>query len=345
MNTFSSLSLSRKGKSSDKWSSYLDFYDIVLDSLKVDVRSILEIGVQSGGSLETWATAFPKATSIVGADIDPACEKLTFEDHRIQVVIGDATSSNVAQTITSLAPSFEIVVDDGSHVSRDTIKSFGHYFPHVAPGGAYVIEDLHCSYWPDWGGGLLEPESAIAFFKRLIDVVNSEHWIESIAPVEVLQGFMPDFSPDEFATLALALPRIKSIEFFDSMCVVHTYVEVPAVRLGSRLLLGGNTIQSDARVARLMQEPTSQEAKSSLVMLDPAFELRAWVALERSPKLESQVVQLESQVVRLETAMAKLSGALTESELGLQQAEAQLRSVLNSRSWRWSRGIARLIGR
>jgi hypothetical protein len=345
MSNFASLSLGRKGKSSDKWSSYLDVYDMVLDRLKVDVRSILEIGVQSGGSLETWAAAFPKATSIVGVDIDPACGELVFEDHRIQVVIGDATSSNVAETIKGLAPSFAIVVDDGSHVSRDIIKSFGHYFPHVAPGGTYVIEDLHCSYWPDWGGGLLEPESAIAFFKRLIDVVNSEHWIESIAPVEVLQGFMPDFSPDEFARLALALPRIKSIEFFDSMCTVHTYSEVPTIRLGSRLLLGGNTIQSDAHVARLMQEPTSQEAKSSLAMLDPAFQLQAWAALERSPKLESQLVQLESQLVKLESAMAKLSGALTESESGLKQAEEQLTSVLNSRSWRWSRGIARLMGR
>lgn len=40
------------GKVSDKWESYIDVYDELFQEIYGSVESILEIGVQNGGSLE-----------------------------------------------------------------------------------------------------------------------------------------------------------------------------------------------------------------------------------------------------------------------------------------------------
>jgi len=63
---------------------------------------------------------------------------------------------------------FDIIVDDGSHINDHMRKSLMHLFPHVAPGGVYIIEDLHasCSNWKvNWGwgsNGYMPPGQAIS---------------------------------------------------------------------------------------------------------------------------------------------------------------------------------------
>jgi hypothetical protein len=45
----------------------------------------------------------------------------------------------------------DLVVDDASHLVVETRRSFNFLFPHLAPGGAYVIEDwswAHTHYLP-----------------------------------------------------------------------------------------------------------------------------------------------------------------------------------------------------
>jgi hypothetical protein len=42
--------------------------------------------------------------------------------------------------------------------------------------GIYIVEDLCCSYWQDFEGGLNDEASSMAFFKSLVDVINHEHW-------------------------------------------------------------------------------------------------------------------------------------------------------------------------
>jgi hypothetical protein len=87
----------------------------------------------------------------VGCDIDPACGQLQFNG-QVEVIVGDATSRATSQKVKAIAPNFGVIVDDGSHVSADIILSLARYLPSLSPGGAYVIEDLHASYWPSWGG-------------------------------------------------------------------------------------------------------------------------------------------------------------------------------------------------
>lgn len=65
---------------------------------------MLEIGVQNGGSLETWSDFFQAGKLFVGCDINPKCEGLRYKDPRIKVVVGDANESSTFEKSSNSAP-------------------------------------------------------------------------------------------------------------------------------------------------------------------------------------------------------------------------------------------------
>ena len=233
--TLQNLYDAHSGKISDKWFSYLVSYDEIFREFRHRKIRILEIGVQNGGSLELWARYFPNAKSIVGCDIDPSCKELQFEDERISVVVGDISSEQTEEQIFEVAEDFDIIIDDGSHESGDIIKAFARYFERLTPGGVFVVEDLHCSYWgDDFNGGLNAPFSSISFFKRIIDVLNYEHWGGEIQPREILDYFSTVY---DIAFSDKELLSIESVVFQNSLCVVHKAESAP-VQLGVRVVAG-----------------------------------------------------------------------------------------------------------
>lgn len=212
------LYLNHQGKVSDKWESYLDEYESILSGYRGKNVRLLEIGVQNGGSLEIWSHYFPKAEAIVGCDISPECGKLSYDDARIAVIVGDANTDIVEQAVIDRCSRFDIIIDDGSHQSSDIVKSFARYFPRLVRGGLYIVEDLHASYWKRFEGGLYAPYSAVTFMKRLVDIVNHEHWGVESRPSDPLAGILAKHDAqisDE------TLSRIHSIYFSNSLGVVR----------------------------------------------------------------------------------------------------------------------------
>src|SRR5271157_31160 len=212
------LYMEHAGKVTDTWALYLDELDRLFSPYRSRPIRLLEIGVQNGGSLEIWGKYFTKAVSIVGCDIDQKCGQLEFPDDRISVVVGDANTNESENSILQKAQSLDIVIDDGSHMSGDVICSFARYFPHLSDGGMYIIEDLHCSYWNNYHGGLYNPLSSIAFLKRLVDIINYEHWRNNQKRSSLLAKFLADFNI-EFDDFQLA--RIHSIEFINTLCIIR----------------------------------------------------------------------------------------------------------------------------
>jgi O-antigen biosynthesis protein len=192
--TLQQLYAEHSGKVSDKWHSYLVEYGRVFAKYRYKSVTLLEIGVQNGGSLEIWSRFFANAQKLVGCDINPQCAKLQYEDPRVAVVVGDANSDAVQLTVLQHSPVFDVMIDDGSHRSSDIVKSFAKYFPHLADGGVFVAEDLHCSYWAEFEGGLYNPLSSITFFKRLADIVNHEHWGVVKKRSDILRGFLENMT-------------------------------------------------------------------------------------------------------------------------------------------------------
>ena len=223
------------GKVSDKWHSCLVFYNELFDAFRHKKVRVLEIGVQNGGSLELWAKYFPNAEKIVGCDINTSCRKLQFEDDRISVVVGDASTANTATEIFGIAKDFDIIIDDGSHESGDIIRTFSQYFGSLTPGGVFVVEDLHCSYWQEnFNGGLNAPFSSVSFFKRIIDMMNYEHWGTETSPSVSLDYFSKTYN---IAFDDNELRSIENVTFRNSLCVVHK-AECETVQLGKRVIAG-----------------------------------------------------------------------------------------------------------
>ncbi|MCP3679069.1 MAG: class I SAM-dependent methyltransferase [Gammaproteobacteria bacterium] len=216
--TIQQLYKKHRGKRSTKWSNYLPEYDRLFSAYKDNAITLLEIGVRKGGSLEIWANYFSQAQHLIGCEIDRERANLTFDDPRIVLIIGDANDDETKKAIVSHSRNVDIVIDDGSHTSSDIIQSFANFFPHLNDGGIYVVEDLHCSYSPDFDGGLDNPLSSIAFFKALIDVIHKEHWNLECKTGAILEKFFTAYNcrMDE-----KILQHIHSVEFINSLCIIR----------------------------------------------------------------------------------------------------------------------------
>ena len=240
MPSLSELYQSKTGKVSDKWDSYLTLYDQLLASYRdrAGLR-LLEIGIQNGGSLEIWAQFFPLAGKIIGSDINPICGELVFDDPRVSVVIGDSTMSEVRESIVALAGGgYDVVIEDASHNTDHIIRSFVSLFPLVSEGGIYISEDLHCSYWWQFGGGLYDEFSAISFFKKLVDGVNCKAWTGNGDSIRSLFApFVQRYGLDA-DSLERCIDSLASLEFHDSVCVLRKRCSGVPARLARKVVAG-----------------------------------------------------------------------------------------------------------
>ena len=235
----------KTGKVSDKWASYLPLYDELFEKYRTQKLNLLEIGIQNGGSLETWKTFFTDARVIIGCDIDERCSALQYDDSRVSVVVGDANQPSTFKKITDICNNFEIIIDDGSHLSNDILNSFLIYFPVVKPGGLYVIEDTHTLYMNDYGGGILNEFSAYSFFKKLIDVINIQFWGNEL-PIDVY--FRTFFSLGQ-APLFIKEGWVDSVEFRNSVIIIRKSLVATNEKLGERIISGSSAEVNDGVLA------------------------------------------------------------------------------------------------
>lgn len=121
--------------------NYTRQYGTLLNHLRDKPIKYLEIGVFNGGSIKAIREAFKKSTCIVGLDIDNRCKSYEDVNNNIFIEIGDATDSNFIKGITEKYGSFDLILDDGSHINRDVIKSFELLFPLLNDDGIYIVED------------------------------------------------------------------------------------------------------------------------------------------------------------------------------------------------------------
>jgi len=222
---------SNEGKVSNKWSSYLKYYDNLLRPLKDDEIKLLEIGIQNGGSLDTWGKYFSKAIKIVGCDIDEKCKLLNYEDPRIKVVVGDANANEIYQRLATDGP-YDVIIDDGSHLSEDIFINFLNYFPILKPGGIYIVEDTHAVYWRT-ATNIHNKKNVFAFFKDLTDVINYEFWHKDQTIENLLGSYLtmpiPAFLKEGW---------IQSIEFRNSIITVRKSNESNHHKLGQMTITG-----------------------------------------------------------------------------------------------------------
>lgn len=332
MKSLSDIYSEHQEKVSDKWSIYITEYDRLFSVFRKSQIRLLEIGVQNGGSLEIWSKYFPNAQLFVGCDINTDCAKLVYDDPRIQLVIGDANTDVVEKKILGHSTNFDLVLDDGSHTSSDIAKSFARYFPHLNQGGIFIAEDLHCSYWTEFEGGLYYPFSSMAFFKLLADVINHEHWGLANERIQLLQGFSAKFSI-EFDEKSLA--DIHSIEFFNSACVVRKLNATSNV-VGKRVIAGKHElIKAGHSVLASISQTPSQAGNSWSTMIQAPE--KAW------QKLTGDLLEQVNQVNSLKQAVHDKEVHIGNLNLEISKREEIISEIYASSSWRVTQPI-RFVG-
>lgn len=123
---------------------YTEIYSRYFDSIKHKKLRILEIGIgggentkYGGNSLKMWAKYFPKS-EILGIDL---YDKSLLDYRRIQTFQGSQSDEKFLSHFDNL----DIIIDDGSHINSDVIKSFEVLFPILNVGGYYCVEDTQVS--------------------------------------------------------------------------------------------------------------------------------------------------------------------------------------------------------
>ena len=212
-----------KGNLTDRWSSYTQVYENFLASKKEATTAILEVGVQNGGSLEIWAKYFPSADRIVGLDINDKIRSVHFQDARIEALVLDATKDEAKSILVQKfgSKSFDLIIDDGSHISGHILRTLENFWELLSDNGVYIIEDLHCSYWKFYKGGLNKHKSAVTRLADIADAINHEHW--RLKPVDVLVQYIKSYYRGRRWTKFLQSNHstFQTISFHNSMAVIQ----------------------------------------------------------------------------------------------------------------------------
>ncbi|WP_323118367.1 glycosyltransferase [Burkholderia alba] len=216
------------GNLSDKWEQYLNIYDMELRGFveRAQPVSLLEIGVQNGGSLQVWKKYFTNGSRIVGLDIEEACRGLDLGEN-IEILIGDASDPVQIQQLLG-DDTFDVIVDDGSHRSDHIIATFIACFDRLRAGGVFIIEDIHCSYMASHVGGFRKRDAAIEMLKGLADAVNFDH---------VEEDALSSMASEERAYLKEMNRHVASVSFYDSVVVVRKLM-TPKTQPYRRIMTG-----------------------------------------------------------------------------------------------------------
>jgi hypothetical protein len=379
-NALARLFFQHEGHLSDKWEQYLSIYEAELSRFVASAKPVrlLEIGVQNGGSLEIWSKYLPPHSTVIGLDIDPAVQNLRFEGN-IRAFVADVNDSERVEHLIG-ADLFDIIIDDGSHTSSDIIAAFKSLFPRLGPGGKYIVEDLHASYWRSHGGGLRLRSSSMEYLKDIVDALNADH-------------FMPEDSVSASERLELEVlgRQIGRIAFYDSVAVIeklvaekkrpyrhlitgqHAHVNdplefivaAPTKHIESWLLGEAAARSVDTglkeKLAQSQREVENLGNKLTLLELEVAAARDdANVQRALASELDAQRTRNTSLEHQLQGVLKKLGDALAhadaqqyrnaaiEEQLNasvakLAQTQSDMNAVLNSTSWRATAALRRVV--
>jgi hypothetical protein len=106
-------------------------YHGIYAAIPSNINSIFEIGVDNGGSIDSWLNIFPQA-HVYGIDIKLPKVK---GHERVTLIHSDICDFDPASY-----PKFDVIVDDGSHIVSDVLLAWDKLKSHFT--STYIIEDV-----------------------------------------------------------------------------------------------------------------------------------------------------------------------------------------------------------
>jgi glycosyltransferase involved in cell wall biosynthesis len=161
---------------------YAGLYEALFSKGRREIRRILEIGIgtmipgapssmvgfapegyKPGASLRAWREFFPNAT-IYGADIQPDTQ-FSDEERIVTVLCNSSDADQVKQLMSKLNnEQFDIIIDDGSHILENQLKTLRNLYPFLKSGGFYIVEDCGHNGLAKQADAIREICGDIAFF-------------------------------------------------------------------------------------------------------------------------------------------------------------------------------------
>jgi len=118
--------------------SYDILYENIFNKYK-EASNILEIGV-AGGAFTCVLEEFFTNAIIHGIDIDTDHILYGKDKERIKYFKLNGADD---QTPGILNTYYDVIIEDGSHIVQEQIKTLDVFAPYLKKGGMYVIEDIH----------------------------------------------------------------------------------------------------------------------------------------------------------------------------------------------------------
>jgi hypothetical protein len=139
---------------------YTPVYHALFSGIRTNEMEVLEIGIgtmlpgkpssmvgyalsgyKPGGSLRAWRDYFPNSV-IHGVDVQPDTQ---FTDDRIRTFLCDSTCGQSVMRLFGgdKKSTYDVILDDGLHSVDAQLKTFNNFWPHVKPGGMFIVEDIY----------------------------------------------------------------------------------------------------------------------------------------------------------------------------------------------------------
>jgi hypothetical protein len=181
-----------------KWEHYFDIYHRHFSKFVGTPVKVLEIGIDSGGSLDMWKSYFGSECHVYGVDIEEACK--TYEREKVTVFIGDQEDPDFWTQFNNQVQGIDVLIDDGGHTPNQQMVTLEQMLPYLRPGGVYLCEDI---YGIDHGFA--------AFVGGLITELNKKSG-----------GSGPGFKPTPFQSAC------HSIHFYPYVVVIEKHLDAPS---------------------------------------------------------------------------------------------------------------------
>lgn len=198
-----------------KWLHYFEIYDRHLSKYRGKEVTIMEIGVNKGGSLKLWKNYFGRKAKIIGIDIMPECK--LYEEEQIEIYIGNQENRGFWRDMKEKIPKVDILIDDGGHYMKQQIVTFEEMFPHVEDDGIYICEDMGTSYEvKKYKSGYKAPNTMIEYSKNFVDYINA--WFSEQEGLEVNEYTRSMHSVHYYTGMVVVEKQIMGAPFDMEIC-------------------------------------------------------------------------------------------------------------------------------
>ncbi|TGT68779.1 hypothetical protein EN802_26150 [bacterium M00.F.Ca.ET.159.01.1.1] len=164
---------------------YARIYDRLLSARRVSMRRLMEIGLCRGlaegnqsetPSVSLWQSYFPFC-QVIGVDLTDFSR---LNNERFKSFICDQSKLDDLRGVAAKVEpgSLDVIIDDGSHASFDEQLTLREFFPLLADGGWYFIEDLD---WQPPG----EDTAKITLTKTLLREIKDHGAARSVDPLGI----------------------------------------------------------------------------------------------------------------------------------------------------------------